>query len=82
MRIIMHDLTPEQWARLSPETREDDVIVGNCGEASMKQLAGAVSARTPIQNLYVQPTCIPRFVYMLAAHRLFRSTGRKNGVKV
>lgn len=48
----------------------------------MKQLAGAVSARTPIQNLYVQPTCIPRFVYMIAAHRLFRSTGRKNGVKV
>ena len=33
MRIIMHDLSPEQWARLSPETREDDIIVGNCGEA-------------------------------------------------
>ena len=48
----------------------------------MRRLAGAISARASIENLYVQPTCIPRFVYMIAAHTLFRSTGKKNGVKV
>ena len=48
----------------------------------MNRLAEAIRAKQPMDNLYVQPTAIPRRVYMLAAHTLFRRTGKKNGVNV
>ena len=33
MRVIMHDLTPEQWKKLGLEAAADDIVVGNTGEA-------------------------------------------------
>lgn len=46
------------------------------------QLAQAIREKKEMDNAFVQPDWIPRFGYMMAAHFLFRSTGRKNGAKV
>ena len=45
-------------------------------------LAEAIRTKSAIENTYILPTGLPRFVYRLAAHTLFRRTGRKNGVVV
>ena len=49
---------------------------------ALTQLAQAIREKKQIENAFVQPDWIPRFGYMMAAHSLFRSTGRKNGAKV
>ena len=46
------------------------------------RLAEAIRGKNEIGNVFVQPDCIPRFAYKMAAHWLFRRTGRENGVKV
>ncbi len=51
------------------------------GEA-LNRLAEAIRSSEVIDPIYVQPTGIPRFAYIISAHRLFRSTGRKNGAIV
>ena len=51
------------------------------GEA-FAQLAQAIREKQKAENVFVQPNWIPRFGYMMAAHFLFRRTGRKNGAKV
>jgi len=33
MKVIMHDLTDEQWKRLGIKTTPEDIVVGNTGEA-------------------------------------------------
>ena len=48
----------------------------------LNRLAKAIREKMEMGNLFIQPGLIPRFGYMQAAHYLFRSTGRKNGVKV
>ena len=48
----------------------------------MTRLAEAIREKKEMGNLFVQPDCIPRFGYKMAAHWLFRRTGRANGVKV
>lgn len=51
------------------------------GEGLM-QMAEAIKSGKEMGNRFVQPSFIPRFVYMQAAHFLFRRKGRKNGAKV
>ena len=48
----------------------------------LMRLAGAIREKNGIENQFIQPDWIPRFGYRMAAHILFRKTGRKNGAKV
>ena len=48
----------------------------------LNQLACAIREGKAMENLFLQPSLIPRFAYKFAAHRMFKGTGRRNGVKV
>lgn len=48
----------------------------------LNQLASAIRAGKAMGNLFLRPSLVPRFAYKFAAHRMFKGTGRRNGVKV
>ena len=48
----------------------------------LNQLACAIRESKAMENLFLQPSLIPRFAYKFAAHSMFKGTGRRNGVKV
>jgi len=48
----------------------------------LKKLAVAIRTGGEMGNIFSQPSFLPRFIYMQAAHTLFRRTGKANGAKV
>ncbi len=48
----------------------------------LKKMAEAIRTGGEMGNVFSQPSFLPRFIYMQAAHTLFRKTGKANGARI